>query len=74
MLPSTKSYWPRLMISIRYKRLSLPQSERYQVRLKLHSKGTEPMLLVHNVDIPWVSVVPIGKAQISTEGIGRRST
>lgn len=49
--------------------IKLTSPERYQVRLKLHSKGTEPMLLVHNVDIPWVSVEPIGKAQISTEGL-----
>lgn len=49
--------------------IKLTSPERYQVRLKLHSKGSKPMLLAQNVDIPWVSVEPIGKAQISTEGL-----
>lgn len=48
-------------------KLSTPES--YQMKLKLHSAGSKPMVLAHTTDIPWITIEPAGKAHISIDGL-----
>lgn len=49
--------------------VSLKDDKAYTMKLTLKSKGAEPMVLVTKADVPWISVAPLGKAVISSEGL-----
>lgn len=49
--------------------VSLKDDNAYTMKLTLKSKGAEPMVLVTKADAPWISVAPLGKAVISSEGL-----
>lgn len=51
------------------KEIKFSTPESYQMKLKLHSAGSEPMVLAHTTDIPWITIEPAGKAHISIDGL-----